>query len=263
MVEDEAVSPKKPKEEGTLNGWQRHLSPFIVMLIAGTGLYFLINSSIEMDGLSDNVEDVNPISLEQLVPDDLLRDKSISEAGRVSLVKWRTLAAAESEVLNRRYRYANTNLVAAVWLRYLGFVTGMILSLLGAALLWGKLNVPTAELSGEGAGIKRQLKTSSPGLILCVLGAVLMMTAMLNRYEISVVDKPVYTDGRGGDYTAGSAFPSNSSLGSGGASGGGGGGGGGIGGNDGALELFDELKISLEDEGDAASASEAPSGEAN
>lgn len=237
MTEDGVVRPKDSKEEGTLSRWQQHLSPFIVLLIAGTGLYFLINSSIEMDGLSDNMDQLKPVSLEVLVPDDLLRDQTLSEEGRISLVKWRTLAAAESEVLNRRYRYANTNLVAAVWLRYLGFVTGMILSLLGAALLWGKLNVPITELSGEGGGVKGQLKTSSPGIVLCVLGAMLMMTAMLNRYEISVVDRPVYTSGHSGTAVSPSAFPPDPFSGSGGR---------GIGGSpDPNLGLFDDLENSL------------------
>ena len=58
-----------------------------------------------------------------------------------------------------------------VWTRQLGFVTGMILTIVGAVFIVGQFSSPGTEISGEGQGFKGSLETSSPGIVLTVLGS--------------------------------------------------------------------------------------------
>jgi hypothetical protein len=47
-------------------------------------------------------------------------------------------AVLEADALQRRYHQANANMLARVWTRQLGFITGMLLALVGAAFILGR-----------------------------------------------------------------------------------------------------------------------------
>ena len=115
--------------------------------------------------------------------------------------QWRTLVVLESHVLQQRYHQANVLLMARIWIRYLGFVTGMMLALIGAVFILGKLREPTTTLTLSGVSpdpnlpgnFKAQLLTQSPGIVLVTLGTVLMLLTILVHHPIQVNDAPVYT----------------------------------------------------------------------
>ena len=98
----------------------------------------------------------------------------------------------EQYAMESRYQQAGLILMARVWIIYLGFVTGMILALVGAAFILGRLEEPASQLAGESSVLKVSIATTSPGLILAVLGTVLMATTMAIRAEVTVTDKPLY-----------------------------------------------------------------------
>jgi hypothetical protein len=85
-----------------------------------------------------------------------------------------------------------------VWALYLGFVTGMILSLMGAVFVLAKLRETETEVSAQAAGARYAIKSASPGIIMAVLGVVLMMTTILTNHRIDVLDAATYLqfDGR-------------------------------------------------------------------
>lgn len=115
--------------------------------------------------------------------------------------QWRSLVVLDSHILQQRYHQANVLLMARIWVRYLGFVTGMMLSMIGAVFILGKLREPTTELTlgneGENqkipSNLKVQLVTQSPGIVLVTLGTVLMLITILVHHSIEVNDAPVYT----------------------------------------------------------------------
>jgi hypothetical protein len=82
-----------------------------------------------------------------------------------------------------RNQRANSTLLVSVWTRNLGFVTGMVLALVGASFIMAKLSEGTTTLDGGGGGAKVSLATSSPGIVLAVLGTALMMMAISVRYR--------------------------------------------------------------------------------
>lgn len=98
----------------------------------------------------------------------------------------------EMYVLERRYHQANVLLMSRVWVRYLGFITGMILALMGAAFILGKLREPSSKLGAELATGKFSFEGASPGMFLAGLGVILMLVTIMTHHPITVTDGPVY-----------------------------------------------------------------------
>jgi hypothetical protein len=98
----------------------------------------------------------------------------------------------EAYLAERRYHQASVQLMSGIWIRYLGFVTGMILALVGASFVLGKLQEPESEITGKSSVIDFSLKSASPGIILVVFGALLMFTTIITRQEYTVEDRPIY-----------------------------------------------------------------------
>jgi hypothetical protein len=116
-----------------------------------------------------------------------------SEKGALSdAARFNALAILEANAVERRYHQANVLLMSRVWARYLGFVTGMILALVGAAFILGKLREEMTSIGVSRAGTSGTLQSSSPGLVLAVLGVVLMAITIVTNQEISTTDSSIY-----------------------------------------------------------------------
>jgi hypothetical protein len=85
--------------------------------------------------------------------------------------------------------------MSGLWLRYLGFVTGMILALVGASFVLGKLREPLTEITGELPKINLSLRSASPGIILVFLGAVLMIATILDEDKYEADENRIYLTG--------------------------------------------------------------------
>jgi hypothetical protein len=62
----------------------------------------------------------------------------------------------------------------------------MILALIGATFVLGKLREPESSAAAEGSLWKFSMTTASPGLMLALLGTILMITAMVTNPAIKV-----------------------------------------------------------------------------
>jgi hypothetical protein len=98
----------------------------------------------------------------------------------------------EAFIVTQRYHQANVLLMANLWIRYLGFATGMILSLVGASFVLGKLREPAQKLEGKFSMVDLSLRTTSPGIILVALGVLLMFTTLVDEDYYKVTDGNVY-----------------------------------------------------------------------
>jgi len=178
----------KPEKSGTSPdtgddaSWQRRLLPFMVLMIGGLAVFFFIASVSQLYYLQQRIEQGPALAL----------DVAQRAGDSVELVHWRTLVTLEAHAVQQRYHQANVLLMSRVWTRYLGFVTGMILSLVGAAFVLGKLREPESKFDASTPHLKIAFYTTSPGLALTILGTVLMLTAMLTQTEIDVRDGPLY-----------------------------------------------------------------------
>jgi hypothetical protein len=64
--------------------------------------------------------------------------------------------------------------------------------LIGASFVLGKLQEPESEISAKGSELAVSLKTASPGLILAVLGAVLMLATIMDKDTRNITDANIY-----------------------------------------------------------------------
>jgi len=174
--------------------WQKKLLPVMIGMLTALTLFFFIASLTQLYYLHSRIEqspklDLNP-ALGTLEKDG----SSITEKGRLNIARWKTLSILEGNALASRYHQANVSLMSRIWTKYLGFVTGMILALVGAAFILGKLREPETKLDMDGGGAgKLSITSASPGLILALLGVILMITTIVTHNEIEVRDSPVYT----------------------------------------------------------------------
>lgn len=121
--------------------------------------------------------------------------QKLSDSGETSpVMKMHTLTTLlEADAVQRRYRQGAVALMARIWVNYLGFVTGMILSMIGAVFILGKLDFGKLDVDGKYRDATLQLKSTSPGIVLVILGVALMVLTIVTRHEITIKDQSLYT----------------------------------------------------------------------
>lgn len=172
--------------------WQKRLLPFMISMLSVLTLFFFIASLIQIYYLQSRIEQSPELDLNPALS---MLEGAATAGDKLDYARWKTLSILEGNALQRRYHQANALLMSRVWTRYLGFVTGMILAMVGAAFILGKLREPYSKLDADSALWKFSITSASPGLILAVLGTILMLTTMVTHFEIEVRDVPLYTSG--------------------------------------------------------------------
>jgi hypothetical protein len=171
--------------------WQERLLPFMARMVLGLTLFFFVASCAQLVYLHWAIKNG---------PELVLRPSSFSHATQADAGDNQTLAAArlqalvdlEAFSLRRHTHQANVLLMARVWTRYLGFVTGMILALVGAAFILGKLQIAATEVNATVQMAELSVKSASPGLILAVLGVLLMLATIVTHHQIQTTDTAVF-----------------------------------------------------------------------
>jgi hypothetical protein len=121
---------------------------------------------------------------------DTLPAGSLQE--RSEILRTKALITLEQQALARRYDQAAAIVSSKLWTRFMGFVTGMLLALIGAAFVLGKLREQTSTVAAAGHGLQLSLTSASPGLVLSTLGVALMGLAIASSFEIQTTDVPIY-----------------------------------------------------------------------
>lgn len=184
------VVRSRPHAEKSLNKWQTRLLPLMESMLAGLTLFFFLATCGQLIYLHQRIGQAPRINVSELLPEQS-PTSTIEE--KMQVAQLRATIALEANALERRYHEANVALMSQLWIRYLGFVTGMILALVGAVFILGKVQERFSEIDASANGLRGTLKSSSPGLMLAVFGTVLMLATILVRQEGSVTDAPVYT----------------------------------------------------------------------
>lgn len=73
----------------------------------------------------------------------------------------------------------------------------MILALVGAVFILGKLSEDASELTATNSAGSMSLKSSSPGIILAALGVVLMITTIVTNHPIQTAGSPIFVGSSG------------------------------------------------------------------
>jgi hypothetical protein len=170
--------------------WRNRLLPVMRGGLVVLAAFFFAASLVQYHLLYRDLRGMGPrtqVALEAL-------EKTIPQAQRtnVDFLQWKTLVLLEQDVMTMRYQQINATLLLRTWTRYTGFLVGMVLALVGAFFILGRLREETSQLSGESGGFKFALVTSSPGVILAVLGTILMVVTLVVKFDFAVQDRPVY-----------------------------------------------------------------------
>ncbi|WP_040479603.1 hypothetical protein [Mariniradius saccharolyticus] len=190
MMENQNNSLDKAGKD-QVNEWQKKLLPFLIGLPVVLALAFIYLANKQVSEFYDSVGKKGEGSY---------FDKALFQADSLGTGKssetrdqWLILLHLEEESIKNRYNQAGLLLISRVLTKYLGFFTGMVLAILGAVFIIGKLSESRSEI---GAEFKDQVKfniiSASPGIIFGVLGTILMITTIVTSSEIKVNDQPLF-----------------------------------------------------------------------
>lgn len=176
------------------NKREDRLLPIMTRLLVGLAIFFLLVTTAQMAYLHFTISQSSPVDLNPS-SEQSLTNVAVSFDDHLTSRKLEILAKMEAYIVENRYHQASVSLMAGLWLRYLGFVTGMILALVGASFVLGKLREPVTEFKGSLSSIDLSLRSTSPGIILVILGAALMIATIVDEDTYLVEDYRIYLTG--------------------------------------------------------------------
>jgi hypothetical protein len=178
--------------------WQLRLLPLMTVLLTVASTAFLVVSLVQTNRVRAQIESAPSLELPPELAGLSCIGPGLTAGQQQGCVRWKVLVKLEAYTIARRYHQANSALIVRAWIKYLGFLTGMILAIVGAVFILGRLTEASSHLAAEGTFGKFSLDTVSPGLALALLGTVLMITTVLINPPTGVTDAPVYVDITGG-----------------------------------------------------------------
>jgi biopolymer transport protein ExbD len=197
QIEQPAILETKQVEQPVIiedKEWQKKLLPFMMAVLVGLTVFFIVASYIEFRDFKVRLDkQSNSEELKTILdnaenrfsaPED--KDKS------VEYTKWRTMVWLEKESISQRYTHSNTLILSRMWTRYIGFLVGMIMGIVGAVFILGKLRESETKLGAEANLFKFSVTSASPGIILAVLGTLLLLTTIVVKTDVKVGDGNLY-----------------------------------------------------------------------
>jgi hypothetical protein len=171
--------------------WQQKLLPwFIIMptILIGIFIFLATQQLVKFNEKLQTKPDSTLIG--KILP--VGEGRNISD-GKYKYLLLTVLAHLEQESTYRRYNQGALLLMSRIFTKYLGFFTGMILAIVGAVFIIGKIREDSTSLTANvNEMMKFSLISSSPGIIFGVLGTILMLATILKHNDITVQDSPLY-----------------------------------------------------------------------
>ncbi len=98
----------------------------------------------------------------------------------------------ESDVMTLRQERAAASLATRTWMRFMSLIFGAIIIVIGAAFALGRVTGPLTRGSVKLKDIGISFLSSSPGLILAILGAILIAIPNVTQQVIETNDQSTY-----------------------------------------------------------------------
>ena len=174
--------------------WQVKLLPVMVSILLVLTVFCCVANLYQVHVVQQHIQQAHEVDLGPSFA-SLKLSGSETASERLAFARWQSLATLESSALESRYHEAGLMLMTRIYIVFLGFTTGMVLALVGATFILGKLREPASTAGTEGAALKISFVSTSPGLMLAFFGVVLMLATIWARTEVSVTDKSLYTAG--------------------------------------------------------------------
>ena len=177
--------------------WQDRMAPLMSAVVIAAAIFFAVVALVRFSSLEAQLTAQRPSPpVIEWTGDQ--RPSSLSEQLGVadSIARYEL----EREIITRRYETAQLAFTARLWTRFMGFMTGMLLALVGAVFVLGKLDTETSEMGAKSPGLEFSMKSASPGLVLAGLGTVLMAMSILVPATADANDGAVYLLAPGAAY---------------------------------------------------------------
>ncbi len=175
-------------EDKNTISWQLRVLPIIQGLLLALATLFISLSCAQLFLLQNDIQKSPELALGNIHAQiNLLQQTNPNEAAQLN-----TALTLETFVLQQHYHQANAFLMARTWLRYLGFTTGMILALIGASFILGKLQTARSEFEAKTETLALTFRSTSPGLLLATLGTILMLATVVTNHTITTAYQPLY-----------------------------------------------------------------------
>lgn len=170
--------------------WQEGRLPLMKGTIVALAAFFFAVTTLQLVYLQWTMRPPAAVDLTEAYA--ILGADRGTPAERVTEFETRALVSLELHAMSQRYHQASVLVMTRVWRQYLGFITGMILALVGAVFILGKLREPDSRLEAEAGQMKYALQSASPGIWLATLGVVLMLATILTHHNVLTEDRPLY-----------------------------------------------------------------------
>jgi len=172
--------------------WQKNLLPHMRRTLTGLTLFFVLASCLQLIYLNRNILNAPKVDTHEALSLLSVGPQSSSQE-ILAATRLKAVLTLEASALDHQYHQAGVFLMSRIWTTYLGFVTGMILALVGATFILGKLESGISELQTHAPNVvDLSFKSTSPGLTLAVLGVALMITTIVTHHSIDVKLRAVY-----------------------------------------------------------------------
>ncbi|MDQ6634973.1 MAG: hypothetical protein M3Z10_09485 [Gemmatimonadota bacterium] len=172
--------------------WQRLLLPIMIATVIVATVAFLALSLYDTWSVRRGIAAAPQIDLTGVLASVQCGSATTSEHERAQCLQWKVAVLLEQQTINRRYHQANVAMLVRVSVKYLGFLTGMLMSLMGAVFVLGRLTEATSKLAAAGPFGKFTIATVSPGLILALLGTILMISTVMVNPPTETTDGNIY-----------------------------------------------------------------------
>lgn len=170
------------KQRKSLIAWQTKLLPFSIIFLGMLSLVYFGIYLYEIGQIHNSRQLENSLSTAQQI--DAL-SKNVPDMGD-------KLYRAELLTVLYRHQRADTIIESRILTINLSFLTGVILSFVGAIFILGKFSESATKIEAEKDKLKFSLASSSPGIILSTLGVALIIVCIISKTALDVKDQAVY-----------------------------------------------------------------------
>ncbi|PXX13691.1 hypothetical protein [Nitrosomonas ureae] len=175
--------------------WHQKIFPTVTIIIIALVIVFITVSLQQFTTISNNLNSMLAVNAQPIIDKAMGTNKeTLNESLETGsyIAQWAGLFMLETAAMERRHHQANALLASRLWIRYLAVMAGIILIAVGSIFILAKLNEVPTEIEGESQAVKLKLTSASPGLVMAMLGAMLIMTAVLHNPSIELKDGKAY-----------------------------------------------------------------------
>lgn len=171
--------------------WQTSLLPFMTKTLIFLAIFFFTITIVQLYFLQKNIMNNPKINVIEPLR-QLSNDTDHSHAALVENQRLKMMVILEAGSVENQFHQAKLSLMSRVWITYVGFVTGMIMAMVGSVFILGKLSTSMASVAADMGANKISISSTSPGLILAFLGTILLACALVINHRINSTYTSIY-----------------------------------------------------------------------